>query len=94
MIRDDAVRHVFFPLVLRAEKSRIRRRARHLSDAFENRREDVRVVVAHLVLEDRGDALEAHAGVDVFRRERFEDAAFFAVKLDEDGVEFIGVSWR
>jgi hypothetical protein len=45
-------------------------------------------------LEDRGDALEAHAGVDVFRRERFEDAAFFAVKLDEDGVEFIGVSWR
>ena len=63
--------------------------SRHLLNGGEEGREDVGVVVARLVLDDRGDALEAHAGIDVPRRQRAEFAIAAAVVLDEDEVPYL-----
>ena len=48
--------------------------------------EDVDVEIGALALHDGGDALEAHAGVDVLLRERLELAAVLALELREDEV--------
>ena len=51
--------------------------------AVEERREQVGVVVRELALDDRRDALEAHAGVDRRRRQRLERAVRLPVELHE-----------
>ena len=58
VVRDDAHRHA---VVLGARRVRL---AREPLDLLEHVREQVRVVVRLLALNDRRDALEAHAGVD------------------------------
>ncbi len=60
--------------------------ARESRDALDQRREQVRIVVRHLALQDRGDALEPHAGVDRRPRQRRHRAARVAVELHEDEV--------
>ena len=62
------------------------RRSGHLLDRLEDRREHVGVVVARLALQHRRDALEAHAGIDVLRRQRRQLPVRAAVELDEDEV--------
>ena len=54
-------------------------------DGAEDRLEDVRVVVGLLVLQDGGEALEAHARVDVLVRQLAQTVGL-AVKLDKDVV--------
>ena len=70
-------------------------RAARGADRLEDRREDLGVVVAALALDDRDEPLEAHAGVDVLRRQRLERAVRLAIELDEDEVpdlEDVGVA--
>src|SRR6266576_680568 len=45
---------------------------------FQQRHEQLRIVIGDDALEDGGDALEAHAGVDAGLGERFYDQAFGA----------------
>mmetsp|Transcript_12867 Transcript_12867/g.42976 ORF Transcript_12867/g.42976 Transcript_12867/m.42976 type:complete len:420 (+) Transcript_12867:1711-2970(+) len=86
VVRHHAVRHVDGPGVLGADAAAVRRReAGELLDGGEERREDVGVVVGHLALEDGGEALKAHARVDVLVRQRLQ-ARGVAVVLDEDVV--------
>ena len=70
-------------LVLNAEEVRGRR-----DDLLEG----VGVEVRHDALHDRGDPLEAHAGVDVLLGEGLEDASVLAVELREDEVPDLGVA--
>ena len=60
--------------------------AGHLSNPVDDGREQVRVVVGQLSLDDRRDPLEAHAGVHRERRQRHERAVGLAVELHEDVV--------
>ena len=57
--------------------------AGEVADRLQDRLEQVGVVVRGPALDDRGDALEAHAGVDRARRQRLEDAALLPVELHE-----------
>mmetsp|Transcript_44507 Transcript_44507/g.112141 ORF Transcript_44507/g.112141 Transcript_44507/m.112141 type:complete len:347 (+) Transcript_44507:1828-2868(+) len=57
-----------------------------LVDAGKDRLEGVRVVVRALVDEDRGEALQAHAGVDVAVGQLAQRAVRLAVELHEDQV--------
>ncbi len=56
---------------------------RQPADLGEQRHEDVGVVVRVLALQHRGDALEAHAGVDRRRRQRRQHAVGAALELHE-----------
>ena len=60
--------------------------AGQITEAVEERREDVGLVVGRHVLEDCAHALEAHAGIDAGLRKRCECAVGGAVELDEDVV--------
>src|SRR5207253_2326827 len=51
-----------------------------------DRREYVRVIIARLPLNHRRHALEAHARIDMLRRQRRQLAVLAAVELDEDEV--------
>ena len=83
VVRHHAVRHVHGAHVLVAELARVRARASRRLDGIEQRREHVGVVVGGLVLQDGGDALEAHARVDVLCGQRAQLAVLLAVELDE-----------
>ncbi len=82
--------------VLPGRQSAAIRQAAHLLQFVEERTEDIRVVVrdarvgkvreAFGPLDDAGDALEAHAGIDVPGGEGGEGAVGVGVKLDEDEV--------
>ena len=80
MVRTDAQGHVH--LVVPAGV----RLAGSLAQVADQRLEDVRVVVALLALQDGGEALEAHAGVDVAGREGLEGTVGLAHELHEDEV--------
>ena len=58
----------------------------HLGGALDEGHEQVGVEVAALALDDGGDALEAHAGVDGRPRQGPEDAVGALVELHEDEV--------
>ena len=70
--------------------------AAHFLQFVEDRAEDVGLVVGDFsvgevsealrALDDRGEALEAHAGIDVLRGQRGEGAVGVGVELDEDVV--------
>ena len=70
--------------------------ARHFLEFIENGAKDVRFVVGDIgvgevgeifcALDDRGHALEAHAGVHMLCGERGERAIGVGIKLDEDEV--------
>ena len=94
VVGDDSVRHVLLADVLGAELTGVGLRAGDGLDGVKDGHEHVGVVVGHLTLEDGREPLEAHAGVDVLRREGLEDAALLAVELDEDDVpdlEAVGI---
>jgi hypothetical protein len=55
-------------------------------DGLDDRREEVGVEAGADALHHRGHALEAHAGVNVARRQRLEHAAVLALELLEDEV--------
>lgn len=55
-------------------------------DVLEQRLEDVGIVVGHLALQDRCNALEAHSRVNVLRGEELEGAVSLAIVLDEHDV--------
>ena len=82
MIGDNAISRVFQIIQL----ARIRRRAGDFLNRLEDRRENVGVVVARLVLQHRRDAFEAHAGVDVLGGQWRQAFVGVAVELDEDQV--------
>mmetsp|Transcript_36926 Transcript_36926/g.91231 ORF Transcript_36926/g.91231 Transcript_36926/m.91231 type:complete len:310 (+) Transcript_36926:1222-2151(+) len=86
VVRHHAVRHVLLAHVLHAQLAAVRRRARARLDGGEDGHEDVGVVVGQLALQDTRQALEAHAGVHVLRRQRLQHPALLAVKLDEHQV--------
>jgi hypothetical protein len=86
VVRHHAVRHVLLADILGREQPGVGRRVGDLLDLIEDGREDVGIVVAHLALQNRREALEAHAGVDVLRRQRLQHATLFAVKLNEHHV--------
>src|SRR5262245_35463522 len=89
MIRDDSkayVVEVVQPSAVRA--------AGQLPNRIENGCENIRVVIARLPLEDGSDALEAHASIDVLRRQRCQCAVGPAVVLDEDEVPDLDNVWR
>ena len=54
-------------------------------NSIEDGREDIRIVVGHLILEDRRDTLETHACINVHGRQRSK-ALLVAVILREDEV--------
>ena len=58
----------------------------HGAGALDERHEQVGIEVAPLALDDRGDALEAHAGVDRRRGQRPEHPVRALVELHEDEV--------
>ena len=62
---------------------RVRAHAGLLLDGFEDGSENVGVVVGHFALQDRGDALEAHACVNVLARQHGEGLVLVAEHLDE-----------
>ena len=62
------------------------RRLRALADRLQQRREQIRVVVREVSLDDGGDALETHAGVDGGRRQRIQLAIRLPIELHEDVV--------
>jgi hypothetical protein len=78
MVGDDAHRHICGIVSAGAVRP-----SGALTDGLEDRREEVRVVVRELALDHRGDALEAHAGVDRWCGQRFEAAVALAVELHE-----------
>src|SRR5581483_1458663 len=57
-----------------------------LFDRLHDRREEIDVVVRRALLQDAGDALEAHAGIDRRRGERREYAFRAPVVLHEDQI--------
>ena len=63
-----------------------------LADRVEDRREQVGVVVRELALDHRGDALEAHAGVDRRRGQRVQRAVGLPIELHEDVVPDLDVA--
>ena len=70
-------------------------RAGGLLDGREQRRPQIGVVVAALVLQHADQALEAHARVHMLRGQRLQRAALLAVELDEHQVpdlQHIGVA--
>ena len=69
VVRQDAVGHVDTVGVLGANLARVGARAGALLDGLEQVGEQVRVVVGHLALQHRRQALQAHAGVDRLRRQ-------------------------
>ena len=79
MVGDDAHGHVALLILAVAL-------ARERGDAADGGLEDVGVVVGFLALEDHAEALEAHARVDVARRQLLERAVGLAVELHEDQV--------
>ena len=81
MIRDDAHGHVG-----RFVDARPVAPTGALADGFEDGREEVRIVVRELALDDRRDALEAHPRVDRRRRQGLQRAVRLAVELHEDVV--------
>ena len=58
----------------------------NLLDLGEERSEDIGSVVGRLILEGGHQALEAHTGIDVLRREGLERLVGLSVELDEDDV--------
>mmetsp|Transcript_18016 Transcript_18016/g.57622 ORF Transcript_18016/g.57622 Transcript_18016/m.57622 type:complete len:812 (+) Transcript_18016:860-3295(+) len=86
VVRHHTVRHVHAVRVLRAHAPLVRGRARRAADGREDGLEHVRVVVAHLALQHRRQALEPHARVHVLGRQRPQRAARLAVELDEHQV--------
>ena len=60
--------------------------AGHRAERRENRHEQLRVVVRQRPLHDRGDALQAHAGVDRWRGKRRQLAFSVPLELHEDVV--------
>ena len=77
VIRDNAHRHV-----VRAHRAAIFL-ARHLSEFVEDGAEQIGVVIRLVALKDRGNALEAHAGVDRWCGQRLERAVGLPVELHE-----------
>ena len=63
-----------------------RRHAEHLRRVLDDRADQVGIVVRDLALQDRGDALQAHAGIDGGPRQRRQLARKIAVVLHEDQV--------
>ena len=86
VICNDTVGGIDAVLVFIAELARVWPNPSQLLDLLEEREENVRVVVRTLVLDNGDETLEAHAGVNMFRRERLEGAVIFAIELDEDVV--------
>ncbi len=96
MVRDHAERDVRSQLRVRTLRLGVGdvapgvlpgvRPPRKLADGREERVPQVDAEVVLLVLEDLGDAFEAHAGVDVLGGQRRELAGRVAVVLDEDEV--------
>ncbi len=89
MVGDDAHRHV--GMVTGLERRRVAT-TRALADRLEDRGEEVRVVRGQLALNHRGDAFEAHAGVDARRGQLLERAVRLAVELHEDVVPDLDVA--
>ena len=93
MVGHNAISHVLLRLgrvfrhaVLPRDQSRVLRNAAHGVDSLEERKEHIGVVVTHLVLEDGGDSLEAHAGIHVLRGQRVQSARGIAGELHEHQV--------
>ncbi len=94
MVGEDAVGGVDVALVLGAELAAVLPGTGKFVDRVEVGAEEVGVVVGADVVQDRDEALEAHAGVDVLVGQGAEGAVGLAVELDEDEVpdlEDIGV---
>mmetsp|Transcript_79385 Transcript_79385/g.230479 ORF Transcript_79385/g.230479 Transcript_79385/m.230479 type:complete len:459 (-) Transcript_79385:73-1449(-) len=95
VVRDHAVCHVAVVGILVTHLACVLLvGARHLLDCLEDRLEDIGVVVAALVQQDRRDAFQAHAGVDALGRKGDEAAVLLALELHEDVVpnlEDVGV---
>lgn len=79
VIGDHAHGHVGLPVLAVAL-------ARHGGDAPDRGLKDVGVVIGLLALQDHAKTFEAHARVDVARRQRFERAVGLAVELHEDQI--------
>lgn len=72
VVSEDTVGHVDAVDVLGTNLARVRASTGALLDGLKEVREQVRVVVGHLVLEDRRQALETHAGIDALCGEGLE----------------------
>jgi len=60
-----------------------------LLDKSDNRGKEVRVVIALYALNNRSDALQSHAGVDILFWEGIEFALSVGFKLHEDVVPYL-----
>ncbi len=82
MIRQNPVIRVD----LFVERSGITWRSRLSFDDFEERREEIGVVIGGLAVEDGRQSLEAHTGVDMFARQRPQAAVQLPAELHEHQV--------
>ncbi len=85
MVGDHAIRRILEVV----EYPRVRRRRRDLLNRGEDRREHIGVIVAGFALQDRRDALEAHAGIYMLGRQRRQGAIRPAIKLDKNEVPYL-----
>mmetsp|Transcript_26999 Transcript_26999/g.46257 ORF Transcript_26999/g.46257 Transcript_26999/m.46257 type:complete len:567 (+) Transcript_26999:1285-2985(+) len=83
VVSDHSVGHVDQSDILGTKLAFVGAAVGDLSDGLEDRGEDVGVIVGLVALQNRGEALETHAGVDVLVGKLLQGTIGFAVELDE-----------